>query len=132
MKRVFIDTGAWYAHINKNDPLHSRVFTFIKDPDRQLITSNYVFDETITLVRARLGHPLAVKAGQILRDACEVSIVWITPTDEEEAWRLFMKRRDKSYSFTDCTSFVLMRRLKIQHCLFLDRHFQQEGFTNVI
>ena len=43
-------------------------------------------------------------------------------------WRLFLARRDKEYSFTDCTSFVLMRRLGLDAALALDADFAQEGF----
>ncbi|GAB4418596.1 MAG: hypothetical protein OHK0032_14560 [Thermodesulfovibrionales bacterium] len=44
----------------------------------------------------------------------EVDKIWITPSDEKQAWNLFISRNDKSYSFTDCTSFVVMRRMKIK------------------
>jgi len=40
----------------------------------------------------------------------------------------YEKRADKSYSFTDCTSFVLVRREKIATAVALDNHFSQEGF----
>ena len=53
----------------------------------------------------------------------------MTPVDERTAWVLFERRPDKSYSFTDCTSFVLMRRERIGHAIALDEHFAQEGFT---
>lgn len=42
---------------------------------------------------------------------------------------LFEQRPDKSYSFTDCTSFVVMRREKIERAVALDVHFSQEGFS---
>ena len=51
------------------------------------------------------------------------------PADERAAWSLFEKRPDKSYSFTDCTSFVLMRRERIGAAVALDQHFTQEGFV---
>ena len=31
-------------------------------------------------------------------------------------------------AFTDCTSFVLMRELKLREALTTDRHFLQAGF----
>ncbi len=57
-----------------------------------------------------------------------VEMIHITPSDEKAAWNLFEKRADKSYSFTDCTSFVVMRRQKIATAVALDSHFFQEGF----
>jgi predicted nucleic acid-binding protein len=55
----------------------------------------------------------------------------VAPADERAAWSLFEKRADKAYSFTDCTSFVLMRREKIAIAVALDEHFSQEGFAVV-
>ena len=98
-------------------------------PTDQLVTSNYVFDETVTLTQARLGHHRAVTVGRALLDPATVELLRVTPPDERAAWALFERRRDKTYSFTDCTSFVLMRREHIMHAIALYAHFSQEGFT---
>lgn len=52
----------------------------------------------------------------------------ITPADEQNAWVLWLARPDKTYSFTDCTSFVIMRRLGLQSAIAVDTDFQREGF----
>ena len=49
----------------------------------------------------------------------------------ERARAMFFRRSDKDYSFTDCTSFVIMKELKIHMALTLDDHFQQAGFNTV-
>jgi predicted nucleic acid-binding protein len=56
-------------------------------------------------------------------------LIRVTAVDERAAWTLFERRADKSYSFTDCTSFVLMRRERIEEAVALDAHFAQEGFA---
>ena len=48
--------------------------------------------------------------------------------DELKAWELFINRPDKHYSFTDCISFVTMKKLGIKKSLATDSYFQQEGF----
>jgi uncharacterized protein len=55
----------------------------------------------------------------------------VAPEDEQGAWQLFCKRRDKEYSYTDCTSFVLMRRLKLSAAAALDDDFAREGFESL-
>ena len=55
MKRVFVDTGAWYALVDADDPDHRRVSDCIQHHRERLVTSNFVFDEVVTLVRYRLG-----------------------------------------------------------------------------
>lgn len=126
--RVFVDTSAWFAYVNAADSDHHRVRELLDVSDR-LVTSNYVFDETVTLTQARLGHRHAVSVGRTLLDQATVELIRVTPPDERAAWVLFERRPDKTYSFTDCTSFVLMRRERITHAIALDAHFAQEGFS---
>jgi uncharacterized protein len=127
-ERHFVDTGAWFAYVNAADPDHDRVRLILERPPGRLVTSSYVFDETVTLTQARIGHRQAVTVGRALLDLAVVELMSIAPADERAAWSLFEQRRDKSYSFTDCTSFVLMRREKIATAVALDEHFSQEGF----
>lgn len=128
MERIFVDTGAWYAYINARDPDHLRLRGFLNSFTGRLVTSTYVFDETVTLVLTRLGHQRAVQVGSVLLDSSVVELVRVGPSDERSAWQLFQERPDKSYSFTDSTSFVLMQRLDLLKALTLDNHFAQEGF----
>jgi uncharacterized protein len=128
-ERIFVDTGAWFAYVNAADPDHQRVRRILDRPSGRLVTSNYLFDETVTLTQARLGHRRAVAVGRILLDRAVVELLSVLSADEQTAWLLFEKRPDRSYSFTDCTSFVLMRREKILTAAALDQHFSQEGFV---
>jgi hypothetical protein len=129
---IFFDTSAIYAFINKKDPDHRRVKDFLNNFKGKIFITNYIFNEAINLVNARLGYEKAVMTGDILLNSPQVERVWITPKDERDAWGLFVSRSDKSYSFTDCTSFVVMRRFGIKRCLTLDEHFTQEGFEGVV
>ena len=129
--RHFVDTGAWFAYANAADPDHHRVRAILDRPPGRLVTSSYVFDETVTLTQARLGHRRAIAVGRVLLDMAVVELLSIVPADERAAWALFERRPDKSYSFTDCTSFVLMRRARIAAAVTLDQHFSQEGFVVV-
>ena len=55
MKRAFVDTGAWHALVDADDPDHDRVVAAFRVYEGRLVTSNYVFDETVTLMRYKLG-----------------------------------------------------------------------------
>jgi predicted nucleic acid-binding protein len=130
-ERYFVDTGAWFAYVNAADPDHQRVRQVLDRPPGRLVTSSYVFDETVTLTQARLGHRRAVAIGRVFLDPAVVELLSVLPADERASWSLFEKRPDKSYSFTDCTSFVLMKRERIATAVALDQHFSQEGFVVV-
>ena len=47
----------------------------------------------------------------------------------EKARKTFFRYRGKNDSFTDCTSFVVMRELKLHEAFTTDHHFAQMGFT---
>jgi predicted nucleic acid-binding protein len=49
----------------------------------------------------------------------------------DKARGLFFRYRDKEFSFTDCTSFVVMRQLKLREVLTTDHHFAQAGFITL-
>ncbi len=129
MNRLFVDTSAWFAYVNRRDPDHKAVRQVLRSFRGRLITSNYIFDETVTFCLNRLGHGTAAKVGVLLRDPAVVDLVRVTVADEEQAWLLLLARPDKEYSFTDCTSFVIMRRLGLTKALSLDEDFRQEGFV---
>ncbi len=58
-------------------------------------------------------------------------LVRVTPDDERAAWDLFSARSDQEQSFTDCSSFVLMRRLGLDTAIAVDADFAAEGFTTL-
>jgi uncharacterized protein len=128
MERIFVDTSAWFAYVNRRDPDHAAVREVLRAAGTRFFTSNYVFDEIVTLCLYRLGHEAAVRVGRFLRDSPTVDVVRVTPEDETKAWTLFQARPDKRYSFTDCTSFELLKRSHVRRCLALDEDFRHEGF----
>lgn len=120
MQPLFVATSTWFAYANR-----------IADFDGRLVTSNFIFDETLSLCLYRLGHAAAERVGAVLLDPDTIDLIRVTPEDEQLAWTLFRQRADQRYSFTDCASFGLMRRLGIDTALALDEDFRAEGFRVV-
>lgn len=54
-------------------------------------------------------------------------IFYLTRAQQREAWAFFQQYDDKTFSFTDCTSFVLMRRLGLTHVFTFDADFERTG-----
>jgi predicted nucleic acid-binding protein len=126
--RLFVDTSAWFAFVNRRDPEHGPTKKLLEHWAGRLVTSNYVFDETVTLCLLRLGHAAALRVGAALRDPDVVHLLRASPEDERHAWELFGDRSDKRYSYTDCVSFIMMRRLDLTRAAALDDDFRREGF----
>jgi predicted nucleic acid-binding protein len=128
---VLVDTSAFLALQNAGNPReHAATRTAAErlEADRAvLVTTDYVLDETYTLLRSALGHGPAVHFGRELRRG-GIEVAQVDPEIQEEAWRIFERYADEDFSFTDCTSFAVMRRAKIRLALTLDHHFRQFGF----
>jgi len=124
---IFVDTSAWYALLDKNDANHYAAVKFYDSLVHPLVTSNYIADEVITLARIRLGYKVAVEVGQKLWDESIANLIRVMPEDEKKAWEIFVKYRDKTFSFTDCSSFALMERIGITEVFAFDEHFTQYG-----
>ncbi len=129
MKRLFIDTGAWYALADRKDPDHVRVADFLENQTLPLVTTNFVFDESVTLIRYRLGFAAAKSFGNHLLRAGAASLLPVSRRDETRAWEIFTRYRDKSFSYTDCTSFAMMQRLKIDSAVAIDDDFRAFGLN---
>ncbi len=75
---------------------------------------------------------MAIKAGEAIWQQQLASVVFLTPGDVREAWQIFRKYSDKGWSFTDCTSHAVMKRLRISHIFSFDKHFSQmRGISRV-
>lgn len=132
MRKVFVDTGAWYALKNKKERDHTGVVNFFKAlPSRGIIcyTSDYVIDEAITLTRARLNnHELAGTLAEELLSEKAAVIIYAAPRYLRRALEIYTKYTDQHFSFTDCTSFAIMEDLGIKEALAFDSHFTFEAF----
>ena len=124
---VFVDTSAWYALVDKSDRDHTSAVTSVKKLTRPLITTNYILDETVTLIKVKLGPRIAIDFGQKLWNQELAIRIRILEKDEQRAWELFSQYDDKGFSFTDCTSFAVMERMKIDTAFAFDEHFTQYG-----
>lgn len=126
---IFVDTSAWYALVDRGDPDHPIVALAFEANSGRLVTSNYVLDEVFTLVRFRLGLPVATAFGKELLRGEVARIERLKAVDEHEAWRIFASFDDQTFSFTDCTSFAVMSRLGTDTALAVDQDFRAYGLN---
>jgi uncharacterized protein len=132
VKALFVDTAGWVACADGADPSHHEAAAARDawlERGGYLLTTDYVADETLTLLRFRLGLNLAEAWWRQVEDSSRLRWEFITLARADKARALFFRYRDKEFSFTDCTSFVVMRELRLRDALTTDHHFAQAGFT---
>ena len=135
MKTIFVDTSGFYALLIKRDNMHAKAKGILhkaKQLQTRFVTTDYILDETATLLHARgLDHILVNLFDVVfLSKAC--SVEWMNQDRFFSTRMYFQRYADHSYSFTDCFSFVIMKELDLANSLTKDDHFREAGFTPLL
>jgi predicted nucleic acid-binding protein len=115
-----------------DDENHMKARDWLNANAQPLLTTDYVIDETLTLLKVRGHAPLAMEMGESLFAGELADIVLITEDDIQQTWRVFRQYRDKDWSFTDCSSKVVMERMGTLQAFSFDQHFRQFGSIRIV
>ncbi len=58
-------------------------------------------------------------------------LVRLDPVQFQEAVKVLKESGERKWSFTDCTSFTIMRQLGIRDAFTFDKNYQEAGFTKL-
>ncbi len=129
--KFFIDTGAYFARFYARDRHHSvslDIWNRLENEGIIAFTTNHVIDELATLLARHTSYEFsAIK----LEGIYQSEDTWIerpSEKDERQALAFFKKFADQKISFTDCLSFVTMKKIPVNQVFTFDRHFQYAGF----
>ena len=128
MNLVFADAFYFVARLNRHDQHHERVLAFSQDFRARLLTTDLVLMEVAdalaksecrTRIRDFIRHLHQSPACEVIATSREL---------QDRALDLYHQHRDKSWTLTDCVSFVVMRERGLTDALTADHHFEQAGF----
>lgn len=129
--QVFIDTGAFLALANPADQYHEaavRCFENLQVSGTRFVTTNFILDETYTRIQRKAGLKVAIAFGEQIQSDRQLKVYAVERTLEKLAWEIFRHDLGHSFSYTDCTSFALMRRRKIREAFAFDTDFASFGW----
>ena len=132
---LFIDTGGFYALISPDSKVHRLSVAIMEEAARQqrrAITTDYIIDETATLLRARGLSKLLAEFFRLAEESQALTVEWTTPDRFAAARKFMFKHLDQEFSFTDCVSFVVMKELRLRDALATDNHFRVAGFNPLL
>jgi len=127
---IFADTGGFVALLREKDRHHGAARAFMVERPL-LVTTDYVVDETVTLLLTRVGRPAAERFLDSVVKSRLVRLEMVGGDGFQKGVALFRHHPDKAWSFTDCTSFAVMERLHLTRAFAFDSHFEQCGFTRL-
>ena len=129
---IFVDTSAWYAVEVEDDVNHEEACKFLSKiasgKHGVSVTTDYVLDEALTLLRSRRSLSSALCFMDKIKKSNSVRVFWKDEALFQKALDIFQKSERKSWSFTDCTSFALMKDLSVPEAFTFDGHFREAGF----
>ncbi len=121
---IFIDTGVWYTLLVPKDPNHERTVEWFDLVVEPMVTSDYIVDETSTLLLMRGERSKAIEFGNL---AIFGSVAFLHKLYEDQfhrSWLLFQQLSSSGLSFTDCTSHIIAVDLGVKTVASFDHHFQ--------
>lgn len=128
---VFVDTGAWFASVVVDEPHHYDVNSWLENNSEPLSTTDYCLTETLNLFVARRRPSLGIAFGKALLKGKLASLHYLKEAQIARAFVLFESRCNAGWSFTDCTSKIVVDDLGINRAVALDQHFRQFGIEVV-
>jgi predicted nucleic acid-binding protein len=129
---IFIDTSALYTLMDADDRNHERArdaWAQWLDQPIQFLTSNYVLLESLALIQHRLGIQAARQFDEELMPVLRVH--WIDAELHATALKMVLAIGQRDLSLVDCTNIELMRRLGHRMIFAFDRHYPEQGLTQV-
>jgi predicted nucleic acid-binding protein len=134
-REIFVDTSGLYALVDRRDAHHPAARSVVERllrAGRRFVATDYVLAEAVNLANARSGTRVAIRVLDLIEQTAAIRIEWIGTSRFDFTKAFFRKHSDHPYSFTDCTSFVVMRELKLSQALTTDHHFSQAGFDALL
>ena len=135
MEKVFVDTAAWLALLNKDDELHAHARQVMKTLRHQrvaLLTTEFVLLEVADALSAPVHRGRTVGFINGLRQLPLLSILPASQNLWMAGWKLYGARPDQDWSLTDCISFAVMTQERLTRCFTSDHNFEQAGFVKLL
>ena len=130
---ILIDASVFCAYANSNDVHHKNAKIIIQEIITEKygsgITTDYIFDETVTVANRRANKETAIRVGKYLLNS-EILIAKIDHFIFEKAWELF--QNTKELSFTDCTNIAFMQIFGIKKIATFDKGFDNLKNVEVV
>jgi uncharacterized protein len=132
VKPVFADTSYYLAYLNPDDVHHSRAVELSRTLRRRVIVSEFVLLEVANALSRAAARGVFAALLRDLRSDPDTTIVPASADLFQRGCQLHSRIRDKDWSLTDCTSFVVMTDAGLSEALTADHHFEQAGFLAML
>ena len=134
-EKILVDTAAWVALANRSDNLHLAAKHKNQElllSGAQFITTDYILTEVANYFAKLPYRQAGIKFMEQILSSNRIRLIYIRSYYFQQGWQLYKQRRDKEWSLTDCTSFVVMSEHGISKAFTCDIHFEQAGYMRLL
>ena len=129
MARCFAHTSYYIALVNPDDETHELALKLTTELDGEIVTTGWVLNELANYLVRPPNRALFLDILAQMRADPSVTTIPMTQETFDRGLTLYAERLDKSWSVTDCISFLVMEDMSIADALTSDHHFEQAGFN---
>lgn len=136
---IFLDSGFLYAYVNVKESSHKLVTSQMKQiilgKYGSIVISNFIYDEVLTLARARtrdckVGNKIKILIKKEINGKKLIKMINITEELMNKTELIYDNYCKEGLSFTDCSILSVMNDKKITNLATLASEFN--GKANVI
>lgn len=127
--KIFVDSSFLFPLVHDKDEDHpraERIGRWIASQSHELLTTNYVLVECISLIQRRVGMAAAARTAKYV--AANATVIWMDEARHRAVMHEWEREPRRGLSIVDCSSFSVMREEGITDALAFDRHFRDAGF----
>lgn len=134
---VLIDTGVFFAFYSIKDEHHldsiGLITHFVKGKWGRAFISNHILDETLNIIKYRLGPEVAKIFLETFIDSNIVNVLYTDTELEMNALKIFKENlQRKGLSYTDAVTAALIKSHKIDYLLSYDLRSFKGLVENII
>lgn len=132
---IFLDTSILVSYLVEKDSNHSRAVELVNEivsgKHGSAVTSDYVFDETVTVTFVRSKSlEIAITAGRLIKES--LAMIMIDEGIFKNSWIRFKNQESTRFSFTDCTILTLVKENHMDKIATFDKEFKDSDNCEVI
>jgi uncharacterized protein len=129
MSAVFVDAYFYTAVLDRSDQHHASVLRYLSERVDFMVTTRWVLAEVANAMSDSKFRSTTAHFLEKLEIDPGVKIIQSSDELFNRGLKLYANRPDKTWSLTDCISFIVMVDEGLHEALTGDRHFAQAGFV---
>ena len=130
--KIFVDTSAFYALLDRSDRYHSQASVLWPDllhDNITLLTTNYVVWETVGLLQKRIGFEAASLWYKDILGVLDV--LWVNARTHQLAYELWLNLGRRRLSLVDCVSYITINQLRVEQVFCFKASYADRGYIMV-